>query len=176
MQERRKTQTESFRFDVSSLEGLKSAAKNAGMTKNAFMSALLADRLFIDPLVRTFHKISLSDETFLSILGSRDANALEIAGSEMARRNFPLVCELYQRRQPLTFRQFLTQILDKHAGWFHVEEGDGTQRWVTLMHPFGRMWSIFVRSYILSAYSIISKDKIKIEIADQFIRVDFSPA
>ena len=175
MQNRRKTQTKAFRFDVSLLEGLKRAADNAGMTKNAFMSAVLADRLLIDALVRAFHKISLSDETFLSILGSADADAIEMAGSEMARKNFPMVCELYQRSgHPLAFREFLTQILGKHAGWFHAEDdGDGTQRWMTLTHPFGRKWSIFVKAYILSAYSTISKDKIKIEIADQFIRIDF---
>ena len=177
MENRSKTQTKAFRFDVSLLEALKRAAHNAGMTKNAFMSAVLADRLLIDPLVRAFHKVSLSDETFLSILGSVDADAVEMAGSEMARKNFPLVCELYRNSgRPLAFREFLTKILGNHAGWFYVEDdGDGTRRLMTLRHPFGRKWSIFVKSYILSAYSTISKDRMKIEIVDQFIRIDFSP-
>src|SRR5208283_632594 len=157
MQNRKKTGTEAFRFDVSLVEELKRAAKNAGMTKNVFMNALLADRLLIDPLVRTFHRISLSDEAFRSILGCADADAVEMTGSEIARKNFPLVCELYRRSgHPLSFREFLTKILGKHAGWFQVEEdGDGPQRSMTLTHPFGRKWSIFIKSYILSAYTTI---------------------
>jgi hypothetical protein len=177
MQERRKTRTKAIRFNVSLLEGLERAADNAGMSQNAFMGELLADRLLVDPLVRAFHGIGLSDETFQSILGSTDADAVEMAGSEMARKNFPLVCELYRTSgQILAFREFLIEILGKHAGWFHMEDdGDGTQRSMTLTHSFGRKWSIFVKSYILSAHSTISKDKMSIEIADQFIRIDFSP-
>jgi len=142
MQERKETQNRSFRFEVSLLEGLKKAAKNAGVTENAFMNSLLADRLLVDPLIRTFQKISLSYETFMSVVSSADADAVEMAGSEMARKNFPLVCELYRRSgHPLAFGEFLTKILGKHGGWFRVEgDGDGTQRWMTLTHPFGGKW------------------------------------
>ncbi len=95
----------------------------------------------------------------------------------MAKKNFPFVCELYRnRKHSLTFREFVTKVLGKHSGWFYVEDDDdGTQRWMFLRHPFGRKWSLFVKSYTLSAHSAISKDKIDIEIADQFIRIDFSP-
>lgn len=49
------------------------------------------------------------------------------------------------------------------------------QRWMTLRHSFGLKWSTFIDSYVRTAYSTISKEKIGIEIADQFIRIDFRP-
>jgi hypothetical protein len=177
MQERRKTETRTIRFDIDLLKRLKTAALNAGKSENAFVNEVMQDRLLIDPLVRAFHEVKLNEEILRSILGGTDADTLQMAGSEMARKEFPLICELYRTSgHPLAFREFLTVILGEHYGWFSEEgDGDGNQRWMTLTHPFGRKWSIFVKSYILSAYGTISKDKIQIEIADQFIRIDFSP-
>ncbi len=177
MQERRKSRTKSFRFDVNLIEGLRRAADHAAMSENEFVSEALADRVLIDPLVRAFREVKFSAETFQAILGGTDANTLEMSGSQIARKNFPLVFELYRNsKHPLAFREFVVEVLGKHSGWFYVEDDDvGTQQWMILRHSFGRKWSLFVKSYILSAHSAISKDRIEVEIADQFIRIDFSP-
>ena len=177
MQERRKTETRTFRFDVDLLKRLDGAARHAGKSENQFLSELLQDRLLIDPLVRAFHEVKFNEEILRSILGGTDADTLQMAGSEMARKEFPLICELYRTsKRPLAFRDFLTQVLGRHYGWFSEEgNGDGTQRWMTLRHSLSLKFSLFAKSYILSAYSTISKDKIQIETADQFIRIDFSP-
>ncbi len=45
-----------------------------------------------------------------------------MTGSEMARKHFPLAPELYRsNRHPLAFREFVTEVLGKHAGWSYVE-------------------------------------------------------
>lgn len=177
MEERRKTRIRAFRLDVGTLEKLHKVAKDANVTESVFVSMVLTDRLFADPLVRAFREIRFIDEVFQTILGGTNTDTLEMAGSEMASKTFPLMGELCRSlKQPLTFREFLTEILGKHYGWFYVEDdGSGTEPSMTLRHPFGRKWSIFIKAYILTAYSTVSKDRIKIEIAEQFVRIDFSP-
>jgi hypothetical protein len=147
------------------------------VTESIFVSTVLTDKLFADSLTRTFNEIKFIDEVFRSILGGTNTDTLEMAGSEMASKIFPLMSELYRTHTPpLSFRRFLTEVLGKHYGWFYVEDdGSETEPRMTLHHPFGLRWSVFIKAYILTAYSAISKDRIKIEIAERFVRIDFSP-
>lgn len=178
MQERNKTRTKAFRFDIRVIDELARAAKHAGTTENAFVSAILTERLVVEPIARAFHRIELNDEVIQFILGGTNANTLELAGSEIARKQFPLIWELYRSiGNPLTFRAFLTEVLGKHMGWFSIEGIDyANPQSMTLRHYSGIKWSMFVKSYIQSAFELISKDKITIETGDQFVRIDFCAA
>ncbi len=172
MSELKKTRTKAFRFDVGLIDNLRRGAALAGLSENAFLSSILAERLFADPLVKAFHRISFDDEAFRCVLGGTNSHSLEVTGFEIARKDFPVILELYRGRgYALTFRRFVIDVLGKYNGWFWVE-GDGCSNLVTLRHTFGLKWSMFLKSYVEGAYSTIAKDRIKIEVEDQFIRVD----
>jgi hypothetical protein len=175
LQKSEKTRTKSFRLDVTLVEKISQAAKRAHMTENAFVCAVLEDRVIIDPVIPAFHMIRLSSGVFQSILGTANTDALETGASDTAQRNFPLILELYAASgRILDFREFIIEIMGKSCHWFEVEGDDNrTHRGITLRHIYGLKWSKYVKAYILTAYSIISRDKIKIEITDQFIRIEF---
>ena len=165
MQEPIKTRTKTYRFDVRLIEALGRGAKRAQMTENAFVSELLTDRLM------------MSSDTFRTVLSAANADELEAVASEVGQRHAQLVHELYESNDRiLTFQEFIMEVLARHSNWFHIEGNKGSARHsITLRHTFGLMWSVFVRGYILSASSIFSKDKIVIEVADQFVRIEWTP-
>jgi hypothetical protein len=172
MQGRKKTRTKTFRFDVGVVDRLERAANRANMSENEFVSVLLEDRLLIDPLVPAFHGMWLSSDAVQSFMVAANVDVLEVASSEMAQRNFPLIFKLYETNQiPLDFRKFVTDVLGKYCHWFYVE-GDDNPHWITLRHAYGLKWSKYVRAYILSAYGTTSKGTIEVEITDQLIRIE----
>lgn len=173
-----KTQTRTFRFDVDLLKRLRKVAERTGMSENEFVVALLEGRLLVDPLIPAFHGMTLDSDSIESFLMSGNVDALEAAFSEKAQRNFPLILKLYETAEvPLDFWKFIVDILGRYCQWFYVEGSDkATRKWMMLRHSYGLKWSRCVRSYILSAYGTMSKDKIKVEISDQLIRIDFQPS
>lgn len=175
MQQRKKTRIKSFRLDESIIERLGRAAKRAHATESGFLSDLLEYRLSLDPLIPAFQEIALSTVTFQSILSATEEDALETAASEVARRNMPLVYELYESSgQTLNFQEFVTGVLGTHGRWFYVEGNINlTHGWVTLRHGYGHKWSRFLRGYLLSTHDTFSKEKLNIRIGDQFVRISF---
>ena len=90
MQEPNKSQSKTFRLGQELVDMLEKAAKRAHMGESAFASGVLEDRLSIDPIIPALPQIRLSSETFQSILSASNADALEMASSEVGQRNFPL--------------------------------------------------------------------------------------
>lgn len=176
MPQRSKTRTKTLRFDVRLLEMLREAAYRADKSENEFVRDLLQDRLLIDPLIPAFQSMQMSSGVVQSILGASNADALEAAASDVAKKNFPLVRELFvAARRTLDFEEFVIEVLGKHSGWFYVEGYSQTGRLV-LRHSYGLKWSRYLKSFILSAYGTISRDKIEIEITDQVVKIDFRPS
>jgi hypothetical protein len=177
MQEPMKTRTRAYRFDVRLIEALKRGAKRAHRTENAFVSEILKDRLAIDPLFPAFEEVRLSGDTFRTIVSATNADALEALASEIAQKNAQLIHELYESNdRTLTPQEFITELLAEHSHWFFVEGAyKPTHRSIMLRHAFGLKWSVFVKSYIRGVYNILSKDKIEIEITDQFVRIEWTP-
>ena len=129
MHEQKKTRTKTFRFDVSLIEKLKRSAERAGVSESELVSEVLWDRLLIDPLIPAFQIMQLSSGVVQSILGASNADALEAAASDVAKKNFPLIRELYKvGGTTLEFREFVTEIMGRHGGWFYVEGSNGTHQ------------------------------------------------
>jgi hypothetical protein len=168
------SKVKTFRLGRMLIEKLDKAARRAHLTESALVNQTLESRLLIDPLLPALPRISLSAETFQCLISTTDLDALEEAGADVAKRNFKLIQELFNANgYILTFRDYITEVLGKYSQWFYVEGGDaGGNRQLMLRHSYGPRWSIFVRSYLLSAYSTISKDKLDVEIGDQFIRIE----
>lgn len=173
MQERKRTRVKGFRFDIDVLEGLKKMAKHANMTVNEYVVEMVKNRLLVYPLIPAFDGLWLDAEEIRSILGTGNADTLEIVGSEMAQKNFSLILTLYGANKiQLDFRKFVIDVLGTYCNWFRVE-GEETQQWLTLRHQYGPKWSAYTKAYLTSAYSMISKGRLKVEITDQLIQIEF---
>jgi len=170
-----RTRTKTFRFAVTTLTQLKDAAERANMTENELVNQAVARRLLVDPLFPTFRKICLDSDTMSRLISAANVDVLETTASELAQRDFPVVRRLYKtRHRPLEFIDFLTDVLAKAAQWFTVEgQEGGAQKQLVLHHRYGLKWSLYLKSYITSAFSTISRDRLRIEIDDQFVVVGF---
>jgi hypothetical protein len=175
MQELTKTRTKTFRFNPNMLKLLKEASARAKMTESELVNEVLSRRLLIDPLVPKFHCISLDSDTMQSLLGASNVDVLETSASDLAQKNFPVVRRLYKTmNRPIGFIDFLTIVLSKSGQWFYIEGIDGnTNQELVLRHPYGIKWSRYLKSYLLSSYYTISKSRLKIEIDDQFVLINF---
>jgi hypothetical protein len=178
MQKRVKTQTRTFRFDVDLLRRLAKAAERMEISENELVVTLLEERLLVYPLIPAFHGMTLDSDSIESFLLSANVDVLEAAFSEKTQRNIPLIFKLYETAEvPLDFWKLLVDILGRYCQWFYVEGSDkSTHKWIMLRHSYGLKWSRCVRSFIVSAYGTISKDKIEVEISDQWIRINFQPS
>jgi len=174
MQALTKTRTKTYRLSLITIDQLNIACKRSNMTENELVNETLTGRLFIDPLIPTFRWISLDSETMSRLLAAANVDVLETAASELAQRNFPIIRQLYRASErPLEFREFCTILLAQLGGWFHVEGHANNVNKLIFYHQYGLKWSRFLKPYLTTAYSTISKGKLDIEIDERFIQVNF---
>lgn len=168
----RKSATRAYRLDVELIEGLNKAATREGVSENSFVQNLLTRRVKADPLIHAFPSVVISRRTLLSILGSTNPDALEMAGLDLGKRNFTLARELYESvGRELGFSEYLGEILGKEAQWFEVEGAEEKPERLTLRHECGMKWSLFLRSYLSGAFEMVSHEKIEMTLNDLYVSV-----
>jgi hypothetical protein len=152
-------------------------AKKYGLSESQLVSNWLTSRASFDPMVPTFDIVSLGRDTFKSILGTTDTNALEIVGWEFGRQHFTRIKALFESAdQPLTLLTYLTRFLGELAHWFRTEGETGeARREIIFHHDMAIRWSVFLKGYISGAYAAISLDSLAIEAGDHYVRVKFPP-
>ena len=162
-----------YRLDVGLIEGLKRASRRAGMSENSFVQNLLAQRVKAGPLINAVPHVLLSRRTLLHILGSTNPDGLEMVGLELGKRNFALVRELYESvGKELGFSEFLVEILDKEAQWFEVEGAEDKPDRLTLRHECGMKWSLFLGSYLTSAFGVVSHENAKMTLNESYVSLE----
>jgi hypothetical protein len=168
----------SFRLDQKLAQKLARMAKKYGQTESQLVSSWLASRASFDPLVPTFDVVSLGKDTFRSILGTADVDALEIVAWEFGKEHVAQAKALFESTdQQMTLVVYLTQILGEHAHWFRIEGETAEERKeITLHHDMTIRWSGFLKSYVSGAYAAISGDKLMFDLGDHFVRVKFPRA
>lgn len=169
----RKSATRAYRLDVELIEGLKKAARREGVSENSFVQNLLARRVKADPLIHAFPYVVLSRRVLTPILGSTNPDGLEMVGLDLGKKNFALAKELYESTgRELGFTEYLVEILSKEAQWFEVEGVEDKPEKLSLRHECGVKWSLFLKSYLTSAYEVISREKIQMTISDAWITIE----
>ena len=169
----RKSKVRSFRLDSGLLEELKTVAEREKTSENAFVEGILARRIKTDPIITAFPYVVLSRKSFSSILGMANPDGLEVVGQELGRRNFAFTRELYESvGQEVGFAQYLGDILDEQAHWFFVEGGNKRPEKLILRHEYGYKWSIFLKSFLIGAHEVVSRDRIRIDLADSYLRME----
>ncbi len=169
----RNSATRAYRLDIELIEGLKKAAKRKGVSENSFVQDLLSQRVKADPLIRSFPYVVLSRRTLIPILGTTNPDGLQIAAFDLGKRNFALARELHESLgRVLVFFEYLTEVLDKQAHWFEVEGAENKPRRLTLRHECGTRWSLFLESYLMGAYQVVSHEKIKMAPNESYIGLE----
>ncbi len=164
-----------FRLDGNLLRMLALSAQRRGISENAVVEDVLLRNLKAETLAEAFDRISFGKETFRSIIGMTDANGLEIMGSERGGKAYSLARELSESQgQPLTFSQYLTEILGSQGRWFKVEGALVKPEKVTLYHGMGPKWSSFLKSYLASAYATTSRTGLQLKGDGDFVSVEYS--
>jgi len=173
----RKSTTRAYRLDVELVEGLKKAARREGVSENSFVQNLLGRRVKVDLLVNAIPYVLLSRRTLFHVLGSTNPDGLEMVGLELGKGNFILARELYESvGRELGFSGYLTEILDKEAQWFEVEGAEDKPERLTLRHECGMKWSLFLRSYLTSAFEVVSHEKLKMTFNDSYVSLELPPS
>jgi hypothetical protein len=170
------TQVMSFRLRKETISGVRMAARNAGVSENAFVESVLERRVDAEPLIRAFPIVAISEGTMAAILEAADADRLELSGFDIGKRNFLLTRKLFESAgMNLVFSSYLTDVIGRQGNWVRVENSSVRSNQFTLLHHLGIKWSVFLTSYLAGAYQVTSKDKLQIEIGESFLtmRRDF---
>ncbi len=173
----RKSATKAFRLDANLLEGLTTVARREGVSENAFVQDLLSQRVKADPLIRAFPYIVLSRRSFAPILGITNQDGLEMVGLDLGRRNFAYARELYESGgMKLDLSEYMMEVLDKQAHWFETEGVNSRPERMTLRHEYGLKWSLFLKSFLIGAYEVVSHDKLTIGVTDAYVSIELPKA
>jgi hypothetical protein len=73
------------------------------------------------------------------------------------------------------FLEYLVEILGKEARWFEVGGAEVRPERLTLKHECGMKWSLFLRSYLSSAFGVVSHEKPKMTLNDSYVSVRLPP-
>jgi hypothetical protein len=146
-------------------------SKKLGVSESAFVSKMLKRDLLIWPLVQNLEGIGLSRSLFQEIISRMDSISLEILGSEIARRNLPIVFDLLGWDLNLTsiFR-FMKEILEA-IGWFKIEFSSSENHFeCRIIHNYGYRWSMFLKSCLSSMFEFIRSD-LEIAISEKAVKL-----
>ena len=168
-----RTRIRSYRLDLNLIEQLRKAASKEGISENNFVTGILQRRTRIDPLIPAFKGIILSDEILRAIISTSNADTLELSGFNLGKETFMLARELFRSHEmELTFTELLIDILDDQLRWFNVE-GNLTEKseGVTIRHAYGVKWSVFVKSFLIGAHTVVSKEILEVEAKSGILRI-----
>jgi hypothetical protein len=173
----RRSVTKSFRLDADLVDDLERVAKREGISENSFVQGILSRRMRADPLIRAFPLIVLSRTSFVQILGTANRASLEIAGAELGKRNFSLSRSIYQSMgDELNYLRWVVEVLANQAHWFETDGADERTGKLTLHHEYGTKWSVFLGSFLPAAFEVMSNDKVKVSLANEYVSVELPSA
>jgi hypothetical protein len=129
----------------------------------------------MEPLIRNLSGIALSNSLFQEILANTNTTGLEIAACEHAKENIPYAFELLGLQLNVHSMNWYCYKVLQHGGWFKIEElqMDHTSG-LKLFHNYGYRWSLFLKSYLTSAYQLVTRRVPEITISDRVVKLSFS--
>jgi hypothetical protein len=169
------TKVKTYRLDANLLVKLDQLAKRARISENMYVNQVLASASMLEPLSPAFTGITLSGQTFASIISTTNPDSLEIDGVALGKKNYSLARTILESAgYKMTFVQFLIEMLSQEAGWFNVESAPaGLGEQIILHHKYGERWSLFLKSFLSGAYEVVSRERLKIAITHEFVSIQF---
>lgn len=151
---RKKSATRTIRLEAEQEEELIKEAERRGYSVNALIGHIFDSYLTSYRYFDVTGVVSLSGETISEILQRLEASEINEIGDIAGQAR--IMSGLMQRGRRITFDSliwYVTQVLGENHGWFRCDyREDGNQASFHLTHQLGYKWSLFLESYITSAF------------------------
>jgi hypothetical protein len=169
-----KTVIKSIRVDSSLEKRLAAVSRKRKITESAYVSGALRRELAIEPLSPAFDGITIERDAFRSMIEPANREAIDLLGAEVARRDIPLVFDLLDLQfQKQSILAFLGDISADCWHWFKIGLNPEGETRVVLYHQFGMNWSIFLKSFIVEAFALVSEEPPRITVSETLVKVDW---
>lgn len=167
--------TKSFRLEHDVASMLDKTTRDIGVSESSYVSSMLRNRLKVEPLVRNIGGIGLSKDTFKAVLAQTNSAGLEIAAAETAEQNIPLAFEILDLASSVASLRYIIEGILQDWGWFKVEilKNAEDDLELKLFHDFGQRWSLFLKSYLLAGYRLISRRDLQITTTNRMVKIVF---
>jgi hypothetical protein len=166
---------QSFRMPTSLDELLSETCKRLNVSESAYIAETVRKQLFVEPLTPALDGIVLPREAFRSIAGLANSEAIEMQGAEVARTSVTLYLKLlHLPLEPQSLWTLLCEVMADFLHWFKVAVNPGSDVHMLLYHDYGWNWSIFLRSFIVEAFLIVSKAPPPIVVTENLVEIDWT--
>ncbi len=160
----------SFRLDCDLATALSRCAETRQLTETTLVSNILEEAIRFEPLVQNIGGLGLSKPVFTKILAQTNLDGLEIAAAECARENVPVIFHLLELEKTTASLDFFLKKILEGWGWFKadtkIKNGNYTAK---IVHDYGLMWSIFLKSYMTDAFELVIKERPQFEVTDRTV-------
>lgn len=154
---RKKSVTRTIRLEEDQEEALIHEAEKRGFSVNALIGHIFDRYITGYRFFDTSNMLVMGSSTINEFLGRLEINEIseigDIAGQARIRSS------LMQRGRKLNFENlawYISQVLGENYGWYRCDyREEGNQATFHLTHQMGYKWSVFLESYITSAFNEI---------------------
>ncbi len=150
------------------MQGLEDEARRKKVSVNTFVNQLLADYIDVGRHRLRVGTISLSTSAFRLFIKELGDEYLAQAGKE-AGKSIPRAYASSKWGQA-SAPNLLNFIRDNASitGLYDYSESSTSPKSITLTHPYGRKWSIFLSNFFLAAFDDAGQ-RVQSEISDQAV-------
>jgi predicted transcriptional regulator len=173
--EKEKTVVKSIRISSSLDERLEAVSRRRNITESAYLSDALQRQILLEPITPALEGIFVERRMFRLIVSLANRESIEILGAEIARHDLPFALELLalpQRRESLLM--FLSEITADSWHWFKIGLNPRGETRILLYHNFGINWSLFLKSYIVEAFALVSEPPPSMTVTERLVKVDWA--
>jgi hypothetical protein len=171
----KKTVLRTIRISEDYDETLRRDSKARGLSVNALLSTIIAKHVEWDRYSERFGFLSLSRETFRSIIEATDEKRLDLAARELGAR-IPKEAVLFWRRK-LTLDSFLAFLafVSKYQKIAEYEiETESEESVITARHELGEKWSKWLRAFLDEALRTSFGIQAEFDLSKGFVIARFS--
>lgn len=170
-----KTVIKSIRVDSSLERRLAMVSKKRRVTESAYVSAALRKELATEPLSPAFDGITIERDAFRSIMQLADREAIDMLGAEVAKRDVPLAFDLLDLQlQKQSIWIVLSDVAADSWHWFKIGLNSKGETRVVLYHQFGMNWSLFLKSFLIETFALVSDAPPRITVTETLVKINLA--
>ena len=170
----KKTAVTTFRLPQEALESLQKEASEQKTSVNTLVNQILAKHMEWDTFARKYGFVSIPQEFYSRIMSATDEVLLSRAAVEAGKQLREYLLFSFGRATPATFIEALG-FAGKYAGLGNLElKCVGPRCHLAVHHSLGRKHSIYLRTMLDTAISIVFGHRPTSEIADELVSMEFN--
>ena len=166
------TQKRTYRLDDDITAELVKRAREYGISENQLVNKWLKRYLYLDPLQKYLHAITLGRDTLLNIAKSDGSKEdLERVGRFLGGIAASQLFPAYNIKPSLaTVITALDQVYSKTCGWFEFKQHSKKDAcYLILLHEMGSEWTAFLKGYFESYLKVLLNLEPKVRVTDNML-------